>query len=280
PIDDVLVPRDCKPRPRKRSSPMGVAIDWGNGWQRAGAPNDGRLWSLGFEGRMSMGGRTGIVARVDRSAGRDEATDVDDNGRDDMSTGSITRFTALAGPSYVLHAARFQKSTRFLRLDLLAGYTATRSQSDEAGIVGGLDLGYQVAALRLGVRALQGVGDAASATMVLAHLGISVGSVPYTTDERHCRVKDPGSRLAIGFELPLGGGGFSKQLGYMATGLGLELYWFLHRRIDAVAHGDLLLFPGNDRDRMIHQAVLGGFRFDHGPKRTRRKSTGWFSTVM
>lgn len=273
---------DCRPSRSTRPSPrIGLGFDWGNGWQRSGLPNEGRAWSLGVEGRVRLGRRLGVVARADRSSGRDEVTDADGDGNDDVQTGSITRFALLAGPSFVLDSARYERTTRFLRLDLLAGVLATPSQPGEDGPAAGVDLSYQVSVVRLGLRFVQGLGDAADASLLVGHLGIAVGSVPPRFDEQGCPPRRRSSRLALGFEVPLGGAGLSGQLGYLATGLGVELAWHLWRRLDAVTHADLLLYPGSERDRVIHHAVLGGLRFDHGPKdRRRRKRTGWYSTLM
>jgi hypothetical protein len=281
--DDVLRRTEDECRPNrytgKPSPRIGLGFDWGNGWQRSGLPNEGRAWNFGIEGRVRLGRRLGLVARADRSAGRDEATDADDNGKDDLATGSITRFSLLAGPSFVLDATRYERTTRFLRVDLLAGVLTTPSQPGEDGPAAGIDVAYQVSVFKLGLRFVQGLGEADSASLLLGHFGIAVGSVPPRTDESICPPRRRSSRLALGFELPLGGAGISEQLGYLATGLGVELIWHLWRRFDVVTHADLLLYPGNDRDRVIHHAVLGGLRIDHS-KRKRRARTGWYSTLM
>jgi len=278
---DVVRPLpECRRAARRRSTPIGLGVDWATGFDRSQFPNDGRTWSLGIAGRLALGRRYGLVARADHFASRDAAIDADDNGSDDMATGSVTRFSALAGPSFVLDATRFERSTRSLRLDLLGGLLATSSQPGEDGFAAGFDLGFQLAAFRTGVRVIQGFGDASGATLVVAHLGVAVGSVPPHTDAGRCDSEEERStRLAFGFELPIGGYGISSQLGYLATGFGLELMWHLSRRFDVGAHADILVYPGNDRERAIHQAVLAGVRIDHGNK-VRRKRTGVFSTVM
>lgn len=278
---DVLVRRDCwRGRRPHRGPPIGVALDWGNGYQRSGFPNDGRAWSLGVEGRYRLGRRLGVVARVDRAAGRDESTDADGDGHDDLFTGSITRFSALAGPSIVLATSRYERTTRFLRLDLLGGYLMTTSQPGEDGVAAGADLAYQLSAFRLGVRVVQGFGDANDAMIVLGHLGIAAGGAPPPPAQADCAPPEASrTRLALGFELPLGGYGIARDLGYLSTGLGLEAVAHLSRRFDAISHVDLLLYPGEERDHVIHQAVLGGLRYDHGPRR-RRAKTNFYSTVM
>jgi len=274
----------CPPAPRKRTPLLGVGFDWGNGIQRSGAANDGRTTSFGISARIRVSDTLGVIARADRIDGRDAATDEDGDGIDDFSSSAITRITALAGPSFVLDSTRFGGTIRSVRLDLLAGYLATRTLPGEDGLAVGADLAIQLSAFRAGVRLIQGLGDASAATMVLVHFGIAVGSTPtYRTptyrDADRCPPRPRSSRLALAWELPITGGGFSSQLGYMAPGLGTELIYHLHTRIDLLARADLLAFPRRDRDRVIHQAALGGVRFDHG-KRPRRRSTGWFSTLM
>ncbi len=278
---DVLIPDpECTPPERKRTPLLGVGVDWGQGVQRAGAANDGRVTSLGLAARVRYSDRLGFVARVDRTDGRDKATDVEPrDGADDFQSRSITRFSALAGPSLVLDSTKFERSTRSVRLDLLGGYVTTRTLPGENGLAVGADLALQLYGLRTGLRFVQGVGDAGNVTMFLAHVGFAVGSTPTHRAEDGCPPKRRSSRLALGFELPFTGGGFSSQLGYMAVGFGTELIWHLLPRVDAIARVDLLTFPRREADRVIHSAALAGFRFDHG-KRPRRKRTGWYSTLM
>ena len=267
---------------RRRSPSLGLGIDWGTGWHRSRYPTDGRAWSFGIEARMRFGRRLGSVVRFDRIAGRDEANDADGNGNDDLSSGSITRLSALAGPSIVFDNTRFASTTHFLRLDLLAGYLSTRSQAEESGPAGGFDLAYQLSIVRLGVRVVQGFGDARDATTVLAHLGFLAGSSPAYRDETDCgaEVASRSSRLALGFDIPITGYGISTQLGYLATGLGVEALWHLTPALDVMTRADLLLYPGYERDRVIHQALLAGMRIDHGPRRGRSSSTGFFTTAL
>ena len=49
-----------------------------------------------------------------------------------------------------------------------------------------------------------------------------------------------------------------------ATGLGIEGAWYLSRTFDALVRADMLVFPGDERERAIHQAALAGLRIDHG----------------
>lgn len=271
---------DCAKQRRRKPTPLlGLGFDWGNGLQRSGGANDGRATSLGISARVRLSERLGVIARADRIDGRDEATDTDGDGVDDFESTAITRFTAMAGPSFVLDSTKLERSTRSVRLDLLAGYLGTRTLPGEDGLAIGADLGLQLAVFRAGVRVVQGLGDASRATNVLLHLGITVGATPVRTEEDRCPPGRRSSRLAIGFELPFTGGGFSSQLGYLAIGFGGELLWHLLPRLDAVVHADLLVFPRRDRDRVIHQAALAGIRIDHG-RRPRRKKTGWSSTLM
>jgi hypothetical protein len=237
------------------------------------------VWSLGIEGRMRITRRIGAVARVDRTAGRDEATDLDGNGLDDSGTGSIIRVDALVGPSFFLDYRRFESTTRSLRLDLLGGYVATRSPGSESGPAAGFDLAYQLSSFRMGARFVQAFGDARDATMLLGHLGFVVGGgAQYSYDD--CGRDTGSSRLALGFDLPIGGYGISSQLGYLATGIGIEATWHLTPALDVVTRADILVFPRYERDRVIHQAVLGGVRIDHGPRTGRSSRNGWMSTVM
>ena len=279
PRRDILKPSEtCGPYSgRKPPSRFGVGFDTGTGWQRSKYPADGRTWSFGIETRMRLGRRYGVIARVDRSKGRDLATDANDDGDDDMWTGSITRISALAGPSIAFDLSAYEGTERFLRLDLLGGYIATRSQAAEDGPAAGFDIAFQLAIVRLGARFVQGFGDARDATMVLAHLGFVGGGGPIAGDNG-CDAKPPtrSSRLAIGFDLPLIGYGISSELGVETFGLGVEALWHLTPRFDFATHADLLYFPGYERERVIHQALLGGMRVDHAPG----KRTSWFSTYM
>jgi hypothetical protein len=281
--DLVELPATCHAyRTRKRTSPIGLGFDWGNGWQRSAAPTDGRAWSLGIDARMRIGRRFGAVARVDRVAGRDEATDVDGDGSDDMSTGSITRISMLAGPSIVLDNTRFEDTTRFVRLDLLGGYVATRTQPNESGPAAGLDLSFQLAIFRLGARVVQGFGEASDATMVLGHIGLIGGSTPPYGDAADCGASASArsSRLAIGIDFPITGYGISGDLGLLATGLAFEAFVHVSRSVDVTARADLLLYPGEERDRVIHQAALAGLRLDHLKPRKRRSGVGFFTTLL
>jgi hypothetical protein len=284
-IDLAELPAGCHPSTSHKHAPLfGLGFDGGTGWQRSRYPSDSGAWSLGIEGRMRFGRHLGAIARVDRVSGRDEATDLDGNRRDDFATGAITRISALAGPTIVLDNTREGETNRFLRLDLLGGYLATRLPGHESGPAAGFDLAYQLWIVRFGVRLVQGFGDAQNATMLLAHLGLSPGSIPPLFDDAGCEVRGPerSSRLALGLEFPLGGFGFSSHLGYLAPGFGVEAVWHLSRRFDAMAHADLLVYSGGigkpEADRVLHQAVLAGIRIDH--KRRRKALTGFFTTVM
>jgi hypothetical protein len=262
----------------KRWSPLGVGFDWGNGWQRSRYPSDGDASSLGIEARLALGERTGVVARIDRVTGRDAGTDLDHNGHDDVATGPITRISALGGPSFVFDKREYASTTRFLRLDVLAGYVATRTQADEHGVAAGFDLAYQVWAFRIGARVVQGFGVARDATMVLGHIGfVAGGSPPIDDDDCKPAPRRDSSRLGLGVDLPLIGWGFSSELGAIAPGLGFEALWRLANRFDVFARADLLLYPGYNRERTLHQAVLAGVRFDHGER--RHKETRFFSAI-
>ena len=275
--DVVELPAECtKYTARKRTSPLGLGIEWGTGVQRTAHPSDGGAWSVGIETRLRLSQRLGAVARVDRVAGRDEAVDMDGNGTDDLSTGSITRILALAGPSIVLDQARFEDEKRFVRLDLLGGYMATLSQPDESGLAAGADLSFQLWAIRIGARVVQGFAGAENATVGLAHIGFVAGGSPPDSHGEACDKEGKrSSPFALALDLPLAGYAIS-NLGYMATGIGIEGLWHLSKSLDALARADLLLFTGDDRDRVIHQALLAGFRWDHGKYKW---GTGFFTTL-
>jgi hypothetical protein len=118
--------------------------------------------------------------------------------------------------------------------------------------------------------------------MLLVHLGLIVGSGPSFVQDRGCDPDghEPSSRFALGFDLPIVGFGFSSQLGVLASGMGIEAIWKLSSMFDAVTRADLVYFPGYERDRVIHQALLAGMRFDPGGGHDRSSRNGWFATVM
>jgi hypothetical protein len=286
-VDIVVVPEPCARGGRERRSPkFGLGLDWGTGVHDSRYPNDGRVWSMGIEGRLQATRRIGAVARVDRESGRDQALDMDGNGKGDMTTGSVIRVSALAGPSFVIGNTQFEGSVRFLRLDVLGGYLLTRSPNGEDGPVAGADLSYQFWAIRTGVRVVQGFADASDARMVIAHLGFVSGSRPELRDDSPCDINGQpktnflSSRLALGLDYTFGGYGFDNDLGYLATGVGLEAMWHLSASFDAVVRGDLNIFPGKDRDRTLHQAVLGGLRIDPPRRPGRSSRTGWFGEAL
>lgn len=276
--DLVVLPADCQSyTTHKHSIPYGLGVDWGSGWQRSQYPSDGYAWSFGIEGRMRLSRTFGTVARFDRASGRDRAEDADHNGKDDISTGAITRITALAGPTIVLDNTRFDDSLRFFRVDLLGGYLSTRSQPGESGPAAGIDVAYQIWDLRFGVRAVQGFGDAHDATMVLGHIGFVGGSRPGYDDDTDCGAVATArsTPLALGLDVPISGYGISSELGYMVPSLGLEALWHLSHHFDAMVRADLLIYPGYERDRVMHQALLAGVRIDHGA----HHHNGYFTTV-
>jgi hypothetical protein len=276
--DILQIPEECHQySTRKRTPQLGVGIETGTGWQRSRHPNDGRAWSFGIEGRARLGGRYGVVARIDRSKGRDVATDADDDGNDDIWTGSVTRITALAGPSIAFDQSRFEGTGRFLRLDLLGGYISTRSQVGESGPAAGADFSIQLSIVRLGARFVQGFGDARDASTALVHFGFLVGSAPVPNDPTDCGAtpSSASSRLALALDTPMIGYAFSSD-GLLTPGFGVEALWHLTPKLDAAARADLLYFPGIERERSIHQALLAGMRIDHG----RRKRTGFFTTLL
>src|SRR6478735_1977518 len=93
----------CDPYVVEHRSPrFGAGLEYATGWQDSGAPTDHRAWSLSLEARRRLNARLGIAARVGRSWGRDAVEDADGDGRDDVGTGAITRWSALVGPSLLV----------------------------------------------------------------------------------------------------------------------------------------------------------------------------------
>ena len=279
-VDVEKPPEDCSGwGVPKRTPPFGLAVDWGTGWTDSKYPTDGRAWSLGIEGRLRFSHRLGMVARIDRTAARDEATDDNDDGNDDTSTGQITRISGLVGPSFSFGASRWEDDTlRFLRIDLLGGYSSSRSLPNESGPVAGIDLTYHLWITYFGVRVIQGFLDAKDSTMVIGHIGTGAGALPTLSGDPCKQREKKSTHLALGLDIPLGGYGISKEHGLLATGLAIEGAWHLSRRFDAMVRGDILVFPGDDRERTIHQAGLAGLRYDHTTK--KRHDTGFSSTWM
>lgn len=126
PLPDPPALPSCDPYVNQvRSARAGLGFEWGTGWQDDRFPVDGRAWSLGYEARRRMTKQFGLVARLDRSTGRDRAEDANRDGRDDLSTGKVTRMYALAGPSYMFGIQHDRDVVRYTQLDLLAGYQYT-----------------------------------------------------------------------------------------------------------------------------------------------------------
>lgn len=264
----MVPPPACDPYVRTIRSPRtGAGGELATGWQDSAFPSDHRAWSIGLELRRRLSNRFGIVGRVDRSTGRDAGLDVDGDGRDDAATGPITRVSALAGPSVILSTAHAERVARYVELDVIAGYARTASQSGEDGLVVGADLSYQLAAVRLGLRALQGTtGDTREARTVLAHFGVVVGAGPNLGYGAGCgRTESTSSGWALAFDLPLSGYALGTGLGYLAPGFALEGVYRAHAHFQAVVRGDLLVFPNGDADRVLHQTLLAGARFDLTP---------------
>ncbi len=272
----------CDPIVKQVTSPrFGLGLDWGEGRQDDRYPVDGRAWSFGFEGRVRLGSRLGVVGRLDRSSGRDASIDQNGDGRDDVATGPVTRVSVLAGPS-MLFAVRHGDATRFAQLDLLGGYLWTLSQPGENGPAAGFDLSYSLEVARAGVRVTQGFGDAKDARAVLAHVGFVVGAGPSFSYPSGCGRddKDP-SNVALALDIPLFGYGLTSSLYYSVPGFGMEGAYHASKLVDVLAHGDLIVFPGGDRERTVYQTVLAGARLDFlgkSPDSTTRK--GFFTTLM
>src|SRR5262249_44912772 len=150
-----------------------------------------------------------------RSTGRDEARDEDGDGRDDASTGAVTRLTVLAGLSLAPLITLDPELVRLLQVDVLGGYLSTRSHAGESGFALGYDMSYQLAIARLGLRTVVGYGGAKEERSVLVHLGFLIGAGPQFDYGAGCG-RDPrpeGSSLALALDVPLGG--WATELGYM-----------------------------------------------------------------
>lgn len=256
-------PHTCDPTVGRRySSRFGLGFDAGSGWQASAHPVDGLAWSLGGEARVSLGDRKlGLVARLDRSTGRDEGRDEDGDGRDDVETGPVTRLTALAGPSFVPLRTLDPELVRYLQVDVLAGYLSSRSQPGTSGPAAALDLSFQLASKRVGLRIVQGFGDAKDERAVIAHLGLTTGAGPefdYGAGCSNMSFRPEGSALALALDVPFSG--WSQGAGYTA-GIGVEGALHLRRRLDALLRGDLLASGREGRDFSLHQSLLAGVRF-------------------
>ena len=211
-----------------------------------------------------------MVARVGGSWGRDAVEDADGDGRDDVGTGAITRWSGLVGPSLLVSRSEGRNAQRYLEVDALAGYVAT-SRTDEDGLLFGLDTSYQLEVLRVGVRMVQGVGPTEDARAVLAHVGILVGSGPSYSHGAGCGVErtSDSTALALALDIPLGG--FAIDLGYVTPGFGAELVWHVKHRSGCRSARRCLVFPSGDRDRVLQQTVLVGSPVRHVARRPRRE---------
>jgi hypothetical protein len=272
----------CDPYISKVRSPRaGLGFEWASGWQDDASPVDGRAWSLGFEARYRLPKRFGLVARIDRSTGRDRSEDANGDGRDDFATGAVTRMYVLGGASYMFGVQHDRDIARYAQLDVLGGYQATLSQPDEDGAAAGVDLSYQWAVTRMGVRALQGFDRASDAREVVVHVGFLVGAGPNMDDGGGCghETRDT-TKWAIAFDLPLFGYGLSSKLDYIVPGFGLEGAYHLGGMFDVMTRVDLLDIPNSNRDRTLYQSVLAGGRFDFMPDRETGTRTGFLTTLM
>jgi hypothetical protein len=281
---DPTAPGTCDPYvvdiPQSRTAFGG---ELSSGGQSSTYPVEGRVWGFGFEARRRFSRRLGIVGRFDWTRGRDAGRDRDNTGGDDIATGRITREWLLAGPSITLTAAHYDGVVRWWQLDLLAGHVWTSSQDGDDGLVGGADLSYQLGPGRLGVRALQGFGDAREVRALLVHLGLVGGGGPSFQYGAGCgrgREEDHTTAWALGFDIPLSGYNLGGGPGYIAPGFGLEAAYRLHLRAALLVRGDLLVFPNGDDDRVLHQSVLAGGRFDLMPLATQTLRKGAFFTLL
>ena len=262
---DPTDPGTCDPYVRTIREPRSAfGAELSMGGQSSGYPVEGRAWGFGFEARRRFSRWFGVVGRVDRTMGRDAGRDTDGDGHDDLATGAVRRLYLLAGPSITLTAAHYEDIVRWWQIDLLAGQAWTTSQDGEDGVVTGADLSFQLAVARLGVRALQGLGDAREVRALLVHLGIVVGGGPSFQYGAGCGRdhKPDGPAWAVGLDIPLGGYNIGGAPGYLAPGFGVEGAYHLHPHGDFLVRGDVLTFPNGDGDRVLHQTLLAGGRID------------------
>ena len=282
----VSEPHTCDPYVQTlKGRPVGLGPEIATGWQDSKFPNEHRAWSFGLELRRRFARRLGLVARFDRSTGRDEGIDTNGDGRDDLATGKVTRVSILGGPSLMLTSGHYDGLWRYLELDLLGGYSAMTSPGNENGFVAGADLSYQLAVLRFGLRGLQGFGEARDARAVLAHIGIVVGAWPGASYGAGCGMTEPSyhSRFALAMDIPLSGYELGTGIGYSPPfgGFGVESAYYVHPHFQALARGDLLVFLNGDEDHVLHHALLVGGRIDMTPVDPDRQGrTGPFITLL
>jgi hypothetical protein len=280
PIND---PGTCDPWTATTSSPaLGFGAEVQTGWQDSALPTDHRAWGFGFDIRRRVTNGFALVGRFDRTKGRDAGVDLDGDGRDDDGTGGVSRLFALAGPS-LRFAMRGRELPWFGQLDVLAGYTAMTSPGSEDGLVAGIDLSYQLAVLRVGVRALKGFGDADDARLLVVHIGPSFGAAPIVRYSGGCswvETRAQPSRFGYGFDLALSGFGLGTGIGYMPPTVGLETSYAASRRVQPLARADLLVFLHGSKDHVLHQSLLGGLRVDLGSKDHLGNFSGLFVDLL
>jgi hypothetical protein len=271
------LPRDCTRHEKELRTPRtGGSLEFTTGRQSSGFPLEGHAWGFGFDVRRRIARRIGLIARLDRTHGRDAGVDRDGDGRDDAGTGAVNRLSVLGGTTVTLSSTYYDDFVRFIELDLLAGYLATTSQPGEDGFAAGADLSFQLLVPRVGLRVVQGFGDAREARMVLAHVGINIGGMPPFAVRVGCANGDDddnrgGSAWAVGFDLPLSGYALVGDLGYVTPGFAVETAYYLHPLVQAVARGDVFAFTNGDADRVVHQSLFAGGRIDLSqPRRSTR----------
>jgi hypothetical protein len=169
-------PHTCDPYVGQVRSPKaGFGFDYGTGWQDSAKPVDGRAWSIGIEGRRRVNNRLGVLARVERSTGRDESIDADGDGVDDHSSGSVTRWMGMFGGSLRFGALSRRDLAGYWYVDGLVGLSR---DGDRSGVMTAMDLSYQVAVMKVGLRVMQGIGDAGEERAALLHAGFMIGAGP------------------------------------------------------------------------------------------------------
>jgi hypothetical protein len=275
----VRAPQTCDPTAVHTASPRtGLDFEYASGWQASAKPVEGAAWSLGVAVRGRVASNWNAVVRFDRSTGRDAASDANGDGRDDVATGAVTRWSALAGVSRGFATHRAMNDPRRWELDALGGWSRS---GDLGGPIVAADLSYRFLAMRIGARVMQGFGDASEERAALVHVGLGFGAGPEywtTTGCESVERRRRGSRWAIGVDVPAGG--WLQHVGGIAPGFGLEAALHGKHHIDLLLRGDLLDLPNGDADRILVQSVLAGIRLDLSRPGWEHPRAGWLATAM
>ncbi|MGE3544191.1 MAG: hypothetical protein AB7L28_09665 [Kofleriaceae bacterium] len=258
----------------------GWSAELASGWAASKDPVEGRVWSLGLQGRRRLSQHHGLFVRADHVRGRDAIEDANRDGVDDVATGSVRRTSAATGLSWIVWDSRGQ-ARPFVQIDLGAGYL--RAGNDEDGPIAMVDGTYALGPVRLGVRVQQGFLDATDAVTVVGHAGFGHGATPQYQYGGGCpgfEHNDRGRPFAIALDLPILGHGLSSNLRWSVPGFGITAALHAWPRIDPMIRGDLIGFPNGSRDRMLHQSLLAGARLDLSRSASAGARTGIFVVLL